>query len=484
LPMDELAARDAITVRALESTDGAREIWSDADRVWAGRAAAEALGESAPDDAFIGRRAALALERLRKRHPGFVALTRSIPLRRSIVWATTAAAFVVGALGVDIGPAHRINLLAPPLLALFAWNIVVYVALLASAIASRRGKSSRWGGPLRHNVARLFRDGSMFRRKPAVPPALLTAYGRFATEWSTLTAPLVAQRAAALLHLGAAALAAGAIAGLYVRGIALEYRAGWQSTFLTAENVANILHVVLAPGAWLTGIALPEAAHLQTIGGDSPGENAARWIHLYAATIAAVVIVPRLALALAAWLSQHTLARSMPLSLRDPYFQGLLRSWRRGTARIAAIAYSYAIPAANTQGLAQIATRALQSTVVIDWMPTIAYGADDVPPVDAASQTAVIAIFNLGATPERETHGAFVRTLADADPTLPLIAIVDTSEFAARFADQPRRISERTDSWRRMLGAIDCEPLFIALAHPDVGRDGAALALRLTDSTS
>jgi hypothetical protein len=484
LPMDELAARDAVTVRALESADGAREIWSDADRVWAGRAAAEAVGESASDDAFIGRRAALALERLRKRHPGFVALTRSIPQRRSIVWVTIAIAFAVGALGVDIGPAHRINLLAPPLLALFAWNIVVYVALLASVIASRRGKASQWGGPLRHPVARLFRNGSMFRRKPAIPPPLLSAYGRFATEWSTLAAPLVAQRAAALLHLGAAALAAGAIAGLYVRGIALEYRAGWQSTFLTADNVANILHVVLAPGAWLTGIAIPDAAHLQTIGGDSAGENAARWIHLYAATLAAVVIVPRLALALAAWLSQRSLAKSMPLSLRDPYFQGLLRSWRRGTARIAAVTYSYAIPAANAQGLAQIATRALQSSVAIDWLPTVAYGADDVPHIESVSHTCIMAIFNLGATPERETHGAFVRALAAADPTLPLIAIVDTSEFVARFSDQPRRIGERTDSWQRMLDGVDFEPLFIALAHPDVARDGAALALRFTDSTS
>lgn len=482
--MDELAARDAVTVRALESADGAREIWSDADRVWAGQAAAEAVGERVSDDAFIGRRAALAIERLRKRHPGFVALTRSIPKRRRIVWVTVVIAFVVGALGVDIGPAHRINLLAPPLLALFAWNIAIYVALLTSAIASRRGTSSQSGGPLRHSVARLFRDGSMFRRKPAIPPPLLTAYGRFATEWSMLAAPLVARRAAALLHVGAAALAAGAIAGLYVRGIALEYRAGWQSTFLTADSVANILKVVLAPGTWLTGIAIPDAAHLQTIGSDSAGENAGRWIHLYAATIAAVVIVPRLALALAAWLAQRRLAKSMPLSLRDPYFQGLLRSWRRGTARIAAVAYSYAIPTTNAQALVRIATRALQSTVLIDWLPTIAYGTDDVPQTESASRTAVIAVFNLSATPERETHGAFVRALRAADPTIPLIAIVDTSEFNARFSDQPRRISERTDSWQRMLDGVDCKPLFIALAHPDVAREGAALALRFTDSTT
>jgi hypothetical protein len=121
---------------------------------------------------------------------------------------------------------------------------------------------------------------------------------------------------------------------------------------------------------------------------------------------------------------------------------------------------------------------------VIDWLPTIAYGADEVPSIESASPTAVVAIFNLGATPERETHGAFVRALAAGDPAVPLIAIVDTSEFVARFSDQPRRISERAASWQRMLEGVDCEPLFIALAQPDVARDGAALALRFADSTS
>ena len=119
--MDEPAARDVIIVRALESADGAREIWSDADRVWAGRAAAEAVGESATDDAFLGRRAALVIERLRKRHPGFVALARARPVQAWVAPAAAIGAFVIGVAGVDIGPAHRINLLAPPVLALLAW---------------------------------------------------------------------------------------------------------------------------------------------------------------------------------------------------------------------------------------------------------------------------------------------------------------------------------------------------------------------------
>ena len=175
----------------------------------------------------------------------------------------------------------------------------------------------------------------------------------------------------------------------------------------------------------------------------------------------------------------------MPLSLRDPYFQGLLRGWRQGTARIAALAYSYAIPTVNAEGLAQVLTRALQSTVEIDWLPVTAYGADDVPRIESPAPTAIIAVFNLGATPEPEAHGEFVRALAAFKGAhAPLIALVDTSEFVARFGDQPRRVTERSESWQRALAAAGSEPLFIQLARPDVAPDGAALALRFTHSTA
>ena len=118
--MNERAARDVIVVRALETSDDAREIWSDADRVWASRAAAADVGEAATEDAFVHRRATHVLERIGKRHPAFVASTRARSLRGWIVPVVAIGAFAVGVAGVDIGPAHTINLLAPPVLALLA----------------------------------------------------------------------------------------------------------------------------------------------------------------------------------------------------------------------------------------------------------------------------------------------------------------------------------------------------------------------------
>lgn len=481
--MNERTARDVMIVRALETADGAREIWSDADRVWAGRAAAEAVGESAAEDAFLGRRAELVLERLNKRHPGFVTLTRPRSLRDWVVPVVTVGAFVVGVAGVDIGPAHRINLLAPPVLALLAWNLAVYVFLFTGIVVALRNADSAREGPLRRSVARWMPDIARPARTFVAPAPLAAALTRFTAEWSSLASPLWKERVAALLHFGASVLAVGAIAGLYLRGIALEYRAGWQSTFLDAADVERILRVVLAPGAWLTGIAIPGAEHLRTIGGATGGENAARWIHLYAATILLLVIVPRIVLASIAWIAERRHQRSFPIALKDAYFQGLLRGWRQRTACVAAVSYSYAVPKVNAEGLSQLMTRALQSTVDVQWLPVTAYGADEVPALPP-SVTAVIAVFNLAATPESETHGAFARALAATRTSdAPLMTLVDTSEFIDRFNDQPRRVAERRESWRRMLAAAGFDPLFIRLANPNLVHDGTALAKRLDHVT-
>lgn len=476
--MDEPGARDVALVRAIETADGAREVWTDADRAWAGRAAAEIVGEHARDDAFLARRARLVLERLAGRYPKVRLLSRSKSPRGWIAPVAAFAALVVGAVGVDIGPSHRINLLAPPVLALLAWNLAVYVGLAVAALGhSRKGRAP---GPLRGTVVAWIRDASRPVRKSLAPAALPSALRRFAVDWTALAMPLWHRRAARLLHVCAAALAVGAIAGLYVRGIALEFRAGWQSTFLDATDVARLLHVVLAPGAWLTGIAIPDAAHLAAIGGAGAGENAASWIHLYAATILIVVIVPRLALAAFAYVVERRLARRFPIALDGAYYQRLLRAWRQGAARVAVLPYSFDVPPARREGLAKLMARVFDAGAELLWCPATPYGDDTPPELPAVPLAGVVALFNLAATPERDNHGAFVDALrAAAGARAPLIAIVDTSEFVDRFAAQPRRVAEREAAWRQMLEALRCEPSFVRLVDPDLREDGIMLSDRL-----
>ena len=126
--MNEAAAADVLLLRAYESTGFAG--WSDADRGWASRSALQAVGADAPAGTFLAARARAAFGRLAAVDP---LLPRWQALRHWHVEALSAViglAFLVG-LAVDhIGSAQRINLLAPPVWAVIAWNLLVYAALL------------------------------------------------------------------------------------------------------------------------------------------------------------------------------------------------------------------------------------------------------------------------------------------------------------------------------------------------------------------
>src|SRR5690349_24719358 len=100
--MNERTARDVMLVRSIETADATRDVLSDADRIWAGRAAAEIVGENAPPAAFLGRRAALLLERLAKRHPKLARLARAPSMRGWLMPVALVAAFAIGVAGADI----------------------------------------------------------------------------------------------------------------------------------------------------------------------------------------------------------------------------------------------------------------------------------------------------------------------------------------------------------------------------------------------
>jgi hypothetical protein len=193
-----------------------------------------------------------------------------------------------------------------------------------------------------------------------------------------------------------------------------------------------------------------------------------------------LVIVPRLARAAVAGLRARRLARRFPLPLDSAYFARLLRARREGASTVAAVAYGYGVTPARADGLARALTRALASAVDVAWLPAVAYGADEIPVLPQSPLAAVVAAFNPSATPEPENHGAFVRALAARiGERAPLIAIVDASDFTARFRDDPRRLAERQAAWRELLGTDGADALFANLAEPDLPQLAAALSSRL-----
>ncbi len=478
MALDEGGALDVVAVRALESTERTRTLWTDADRAWASRAAAEVVGERGTPQAFLAHRAQLALGRAGER---FKALPRAVRSLRWRPWVGTLivlAAFVAGVAIDRIGGAQRINVLAPPVLAVLVWNVVVYGLLLVGFVV--RYGDAQPSGLLRRAVAAV--AGGLM--KPQGGGELGAVMARFAGDWTRISAPLYGARAARLLHLGAAALAAGLLAGLYLRGIALEYRASWESTFLDAVNVRRLLAIAFAPGAALTGIPVPSAAEVEAIRAPA-SENAARWLHLMAATVVLVVIVPRLLLALSAWMVERYRSTHLALALDEPYFQRLLRGFRGGRARVQVIPYSYAVSPAATAGIEQLVARAFGGGAAVTIAPPVGYGDEGAPAAAASAEAAgtVIALFNATATPEREPQGAFLdRLAAQLGPAGTLVALIDDGPFRTHWDDEPARLESRRASWRALCDERRVPCAFADLAAADIAGAAAELERALEDA--
>lgn len=124
--MLEHFALEVVAVRAIETQDREGSIWTDAERAWASRSAAEAVGEKAAPENFVAKRASLLLEHLGDRNQTLLAQVRGMHWQPWYGWATVIAAGILGVLIDRIGASHRVDLLAPPILALIGWNLVAY----------------------------------------------------------------------------------------------------------------------------------------------------------------------------------------------------------------------------------------------------------------------------------------------------------------------------------------------------------------------
>ena len=491
--MNEARAREVLMLQAFETVQPAGPCWTDEDRVWATRLALH--DGAAPDaEAFFVRRAHHAMQRLLPREPAAAKWhAQRLWKERWVGWALLVGA-LLGVLGDSIGSGQRINLLAPPLWAVLAWNLVVYGLLLGHALAHLLMRPTRPGGLVRltQRLLRIGRDlpggagpSSGSSGKPAGNSS--AALQAFAALWLRCSAALSAARAATLLHAASAALALGLIGGMYVRGLVLDYRAAWESTFLSADTAHAVLAVLLAPAMVLSGIALPDVAAFEALrsvhGGTATGVSAAPWIHLFALTLLLFVVLPRSGLALAGAIRSRWLAGHMPLPLTDAYFQRLARQQQGDVAQVMVVPYA-ATPGAQ----AALGLRAVLATVLapvlgdglqVEVMPTVAFGAEDDTaarvPLPAGS-TLVVALFDLAATPETENQGRFVQQLAARAPAgASAVLMVDEAAFRQRFGGDSKRLAERREAWRAFAETQGTLPVFADLAAPDLVAGSKAL---------
>jgi hypothetical protein len=415
--MTEDEARRVVLVQVHEAGEPS-PLWTEDDRLWASRAARQ---DGAPDfERFVVLRARHALERLLPRDGAARRWLQRRAWRPAWVAGMALLAFVLGAAADHIGSPQRVDLLAPPVWAIVAWNLVVYVGLLVPhpARGLRRSLARRWqGGP--RGVRAL---------------------------WALPATPLALTRAALALHVAAAALALGVVGGMYLRGLVLDYRAGWQSTFLDAPLVQGVLNVALAPAAAVTGIGVPDVAPLRLAPGSAASASAAPWIHLYAATLLLAVVLPRLALAFAAGVRALLLARRFPLPLQGAYFERLKLQQQGGRAFVDVRPHGAPLTAQAALGLRALLAAVWADALELRIAEPVGYGNEEQAAPAPAGATLRLALFDLGTTPEDEAHGRLIDTLRGP---LPLLVLADEAAFRRRFGTLPERMAERRAVWQR-----------------------------------
>ncbi len=342
-------ARALTLAEAIETTDAPGKLIGKDERDAIDRRLGDAMPlQSTPDSAeaagegmaLLNSRASQIVKVAANRSPALAALAQRRPWTRAITWAAPLAAVLLGAATDRIANPHRVDLLSLPLLAIVAWNLAVYAALLLGYVLQRSG---------REPDAPSFMSTLLDRAaawQPRAGAAQARATAAFFQKWQAVTGALQAARLRKVLHLAAAGWALGVVLSLFARGLVVEYRIGWESTFLDAAQVHTILRGLLLPvlavfpfdSFSVQDIAALRFSESGAAASTTASSAGARWVYLYASLLALVVILPRLLLAAWARLREQHLARHMPLSLDSAYYRRILALAHPARVRLGLIA--------------------------------------------------------------------------------------------------------------------------------------------------
>ncbi|HVS02297.1 MAG TPA: hypothetical protein VMT16_05965 [Thermoanaerobaculia bacterium] len=445
------AAQAATLVRAVEEVDRRGELLALDERRRATEEARQGVAE-APRK-WLGRRAERLVGALARERPQVRRLLALTDLGRGLLWPTVVLALALGLASNALGPERRIHVLAAPVLGLVLWNVLVVllglvhraVPLLPSGLRFERPRLLAW-------LERW--AGRWVERQGAAddPQAELwrAASRRYLALWLPAQAPLAAARVRRLLHAGAAAMVVGAVAGMYLRGLVLEYRVSWESTFLGGAAVDRILAVVLAPAAALMGRDVPSAA-----AAGPQGLPAAEWIHLWALTAALFVLLPRGILIAAETLHVLRRERRTPIVVPEAYLRRLAATTEARVGRVDVVPYSYHPSPQAAEALRGLLHDLFGARAEVRLRPAAEYGA---AAAELHGGGSLVVLFSLAQTPEVEVHGELLAACRDglADGQA-LLAVVDAAAYRRRLGEADpgaARLAERRRSWDRVVQAV------------------------------
>ncbi|NLT70201.1 MAG: DUF2868 domain-containing protein [Verrucomicrobiaceae bacterium] len=456
--------RNILLLQAIEENDEAEHFLPAAEKREAATASGAPLAKNvsrAEEDAFLAKRAAWLLRRVRSRFPDTTAWIEERPAGPpfgTISLVLCLAAVVVGFLTNELGPEKRINILSFPLLGILFWSALIYLREIHLFFRRRRPPGApdwlEWLG----ERARTSEETAAAPE----PTPLEAARLLFAKRWRRLTSPLPAARLKSILHCAAFLLAASAIGGMYVKGLANEYRAVWESTFFTeASQLRPFLEIVLGPAATLSGATLPSDAELTAMRWPAEGENAARWIHWYALTIGLFVLLPRAFLALAWRVRASRLARTLPFrEISPPYFERVLSTSTGAALALRIVPYACEPDEEIRRALVRRLEAHFGRSVALHFAPVIPFGEEEEATLPTGSGdeegAEILPLFHFAATPEAETHLAVYETLTSLAPNPLRFLLLDATSFdrrSAGFSDAETRRAEREAAWERLFAA-------------------------------
>lgn len=446
-PLTTPEARQLLFLRAAEETDAAGERLSLNERSSAGRAVIELGGTD-----FLKSRG----ERILSRAPEVLRVTATKFEHSPSSWtrwlpvAVPILAFLIGWFTNELGADRRVSLLAFPLLGLILWNLAVVVASLISSVR-KKGKSPASGAGAGPGF------GFTFFNPPPPPPSgdpwLDTVRTRADKDWRDLHAAAQVARGKLLFHTGAICLTLGVVAGMYARGLVRAYQAGWESTFLTQTQVSELARVVLGPASIITRIPVPAVPPQD---GLSP---AAPWIHLWAASAALLILVPRVLLVSGAL--REIRQTSPDWNTVFSKYETTARLMASGQPLVAWVLPVQCQPDSPLRdSLRAILQHLWGGQVIVDFQPAVAYGEED-ECLESLTElpSHLVLLLPFAVTPEHEVHGTLAHGLQQKvtshSGALRALVVLDATVFEARLQGMPeraRRVSERLSAWEKVLG--------------------------------
>lgn len=239
---------------------------------------------------------------------------------------TALLSFITGLLSNYLGPSKIIHVVYNPLTILLAWSALIYLVMILksfwhirlpalhvipakvhsektnkiNAPAKKKKKASNFivnwiVGETYRGIIQLktkFIDNSTkvtVLRK--IIPAFMISYQEVAGRTLVL-------RFKSLLNASAVSLLAGALAGVYFRGLFFNYNIIWQSTFVTEPvTIRMILNVLFGPATLILDGSFVTEEMVQMVMRPE-GTLAAPWIHRMAVTTLLFIFIPRTILSL------------------------------------------------------------------------------------------------------------------------------------------------------------------------------------------